>query len=156
MNTAYAIEFLRNNQPLPNDDIIDENTLEIYNTILHFFQYNIHNECVPLILNSFGGWNGYGVYQMVEETIRKYSKEIVMPHLLKALKSENVYTQYWCCQIAEFFFDEQLIIPLTNLINTAHEEVQQVAAITLDGLYFHLYRIETEFYNTVEDRISNK
>ena len=83
MNKTYAIKFLKNNQPLPNDDIIDEKTLKIYNDVLQFFQHNIYSECIPLILNSFGGWSGYGVYQMVEDTVRQYKKEAGQQNLLK-------------------------------------------------------------------------
>jgi hypothetical protein len=76
----------------------------------------------------------YGTYQLVEDVIKKYDKEDVVPYLKTALKSENIYVQYRCCQIAEFFLDERLIPELKYLTLSSIDDVRKVAELTLEAV----------------------
>lgn len=65
----------------PIDDLKQE-MMQKYEEVRSYFIDNPDEQCVPLFLNSFGGKDGLGVYQMVEEVILMYDSEIVLPHIL--------------------------------------------------------------------------
>lgn len=129
MDKKYGLNFLKANQPMPNDNLLNSHLINTYDQIRKFFLENPDEECISLFLNSFGEYNGMGVYQLIEDVILKYDHEIVVPYLQEALKSEFNGVKYWCAQICENFPDDRLINPLMSLMQDSNPDIQ-ISAIT--------------------------
>jgi len=136
MDKHEALDFLERYQPLPSDAELESQMfiLDQYDQVREFFLANPYPECVPLFLNSFGDGSGFGVYQLVEDVIIQFSKEDVIPCLIKALVSSHMGVRYWCSQIAGSFPDKRLIKPLRSLLmdnsNSADIKIMVVYALS--------------------------
>ncbi|MFB6367894.1 HEAT repeat domain-containing protein [Paenibacillus elgii] len=129
MNSAQAIMFLKNNQPFSKDTEEKFEVIKKYNDVrVHFLNYP-DPQCIPLFLNSFGEGSGFGVYQLIEDVLMKYSVEQVVPHLISALHSEHIGVRYWCSHIAASFPTPSLIPPLVHLLSDPDPDIR-CAAIT--------------------------
>lgn len=124
-----AFSFLKEHQPMPSDDELTKQEIEKYEEVRRFFLDNVDEQCIPLFLNSFGGKDGYGIYQMVEDVILMYDKEVVLPYVLNAFNSSCEYVIYWCVQIASNFPDVDLFIPLVKFLKYEDEDIK-LATIT--------------------------
>lgn len=132
INFEDAIQFLNMNQPFPEDDQC-ENEFETLRLVLDYFQNNHHPECVPLFLNCFGKGDGRGLYVMIEQVITQYDADIVMPHLLKALYSDNASVRYWCAQVCESYNHEDLIDGLINVFENGDIDSKCASLTALSG-----------------------
>ena len=126
-----AISFLQEHQPMPKDNELSDVIINKYDEVRDFFINNPDNQCIPLFLNSFGGKNGLGVYQMIEFVITMYDKKEVLPHVLNALHSPYDSVRYWAAQIASNYPDETLVESLCNLLS---EEDDDIKAATITAL----------------------
>lgn len=130
MLTKYeAFSFLEEHQPMPKDDELKESEIDKYEEVRKYFLDNPDEKCIPLFLNSFGGKDGLGVYQVVEDVILMYDSEIVLPHILKALDSTYEGVKYWAIQISSNFPSECLFNPLVSLLKLKDEDIK-LATIT--------------------------
>lgn len=134
MTRNEALDFLKQHQPMPGDSAAEGELIEKYDQARKFFLAQPDEECIPLFLNSFGDYDGLGVYQMVEDVIVQYDKEAVLPHILTAMKSRSDYIKYWCAQISSNFPDEALFTPLTELLQSGNEDIMTAAATSLAQL----------------------
>lgn len=134
MDKNEALNFLKENQPLPNDKELNEKSLEKYDNVRKFFLENPCEECIPLFLNSFGGMDGLGVYQLIEDVIRQFNSDIVIPYLNKALESKIETVQYWCTQIAACFPNKCLINNLTYIAENGFEDAKMFAILALSKI----------------------
>ncbi len=114
---------------MPNDDLLDKKTIFMYDEVRKYFLNNPDEECLPLLLNSFGEYNGFGVYQLVEDVILKFNHEKVVDCLLEALKSRYNGVKYWCIQICASFPDVRLIPSLKDLLYDSSEDIR-ISVIT--------------------------
>lgn len=117
-----ALDFLKEHQPMPSDDKLQEKEIKKYEEVRRYFLENPDEQCVPLFFNSFGGKDGLGVYQMVEEVILMYDSEAVLPYLLKTFDSEYESVKYWGIQISSNYPSECLFNPLVNLLESEYIE----------------------------------
>lgn len=131
MDKEKALNFLRKNQPMPNDENLNENLIGMYDEVRKYFLDNPDEECLPLFLNSFGEYDGMGVYQLVEDVILNFQHDEVVKYLLEALKSKYNGVKYWCTQICSLFPDRKLINPLVELINDSNEDIRMSVIISL-------------------------
>ena len=79
MNKDEALDFLRQNQPLPSGDALTWELCKKYDEAREYFVEHPEPECIPLFLNSFGGRNCTGRYQVVDEVLWPHPKEVVLP-----------------------------------------------------------------------------
>ena len=134
MTKQEALSFLKEHQPMPSDDKLKESELDKYDEVREYFINNPDEQCVPLFLNSFGGKDGLGVYQVVEDVFFMYDSEIVLPHILKALDSEYEGVKYWAIQISSNFPSECLFNPLVNLLKSEDEDIKSATIIAIAQL----------------------
>lgn len=132
-----ALSFLKEHQPMPCDEELTKYEIGKYDEVRKFFANNVDVQCIPLLLNSFGGRDGLGVYQMVEDVILMYDKEEVLPHILNAFNNPCKYVIYWCIQIASNFPDADLFMPLTKFIKHNDEDIQIASITALAQLAFN-------------------
>lgn len=131
MLTTEALEFLSRHQPMPDEENLDEATINQYDEARKLFLAEPDERCIPLFLNSFGTGSGLGVYQLVEDVLVQFDNEQVLPHLLAALESPIESVRYWNAQVAASFPSPQLIGPLSNLLDDDYDT--QAVAITALG-----------------------
>lgn len=105
-----AMDFLREHQPMPKDGQLEEGLIKKYDEVRQFFLENPDEECIPLFLNSFGGRDGFGVYQMVEDV------------------------KYWCVQISANFPDISLFNSLVQLLESGDEDIKAASVTALAQL----------------------
>ena len=60
-----AFSFLKEHKPMPCDDELKENEIKKYEEVREYFISNPNEWCILLFLNSFGGKDEFGVYQMM-------------------------------------------------------------------------------------------
>ena len=129
MNKEKGLSFLKQNQPMPNDEKLSKSLISMYDEVRRYFLANPDEECLPLFLNSFGEYDGLGVYQLVEDVILKFKHDKVVDCLKETLKSKNNGVKYWCAQICALFPDEKLINPLAELLNNPNQDIR-ISVIT--------------------------
>lgn len=132
MNELDAIEFLRRNQPMPNDEELTEVLIGQYDEVRKFLIDNPSDEGVRLIVNSFGIGDGWGVYQLVEDAVGAISPEVAATHLANALRSQLEGVKYWSAQISANYDNEQLVEPLRALLNDPSEDVRMAALVSIE------------------------
>ena len=146
-----AISFLQEHQPMPKDNELSDEIINKYDEVRDYFINNPDNQCVPLFLNSFGGKDGLGVYQMVEFVITMYDKKEVLPHVLNALHSPYDGVRYWATQIASNYPDETLFELLCNLLSEADDDIKSATITALAQLALNNIRT-----NDVIDVLKNE
>ena len=155
-----AISFLKQHQPMPDDNNLSKDLINKYDDIRKFFLANPDKECIPLFLNSFSERDGFGVYQLIEDVINKFEKSKVLPYLLKALKSGYRSIRYWNTQIAASFPDEKLFEPLEKLLNENDVDIRfaaitSIAQLALSGIKYYdvLDCLENALNNETEEDV---
>lgn len=129
MSDDEAIEFLRTVQPLPDDSNLSAELIRRFDEVREHFVNSPNELAVPLLLNSFGDGDGFGVYQLVEDAIAAVDPDKVIPHIVAALASANLGVRYWTAQIAANYNDRRLLAPLLNLLDDKSEDVRMAALI---------------------------
>jgi len=167
MNLFEAIDFLKENQPLPDDRVLETNSeiLEKFNEVRKYFLENPNPICISLFINSFGNGSGFGIYQLIEDVLLMYSSGQVIPHLIKGLKSQKYGIKYWSTQIASSFPNNKLIDPLAKLLKDKRSDVRYAAIVALAeiddkralDLIKNAQKLEedTEVLELIEEVISN-
>src|SRR5207244_2523465 len=79
---------------------------------------------------------GFGNYQRIEDIIRQFPIDEVLPSLLDSLKSDSQSTLYWCTQISTYFPHPALIEPLKQILLDPKNEndVRFFAASSMEGI----------------------
>ncbi len=143
MDMTEALSFLEEHQPMPSDDECKDDEIKKYEEVRKFFLNHRDERCIPLFLNSFGGKDGFGVYQLVEDVIVMYDKEAVLPCLMDAFGNSSVSVKYWCVQISSSFPDGRLFPPLAGLLQADDEDVRMASIAALGQLALkHIRRNE--------------
>lgn len=150
MTKNEALYFLNSHQPMPSDENLSSELIGAYEKVRVFFKNNPDNRCIPLFLNSFGGKDGYGVYQMVDEVICMYDKEIVIPYIMKAIQIDDVNIQYHAIEFAADFPDKRLYPLLSKSLNNADEDVVMASVIALAQLALNNVYYDEVFNDLLE------
>lgn len=131
MNKSEALAILKANQPLPSDSNMPPDLIRAYDEARKFFLQNKNEECIPLFLGSFGDGSGFGVYQLVEDVLRLFSVEQILPHLRASLLSEYPGVRYWSAQIASGYPHPSLVPALFKRLSDPNPDTRIMAAIAL-------------------------
>ena len=118
MDTEDALHFLAEHQPLPADDALSHELIDLYDAVRRHFVQHPDPRCIPLFLNSFGNGSGFGVYQVVDDVFLKHNPDQVLPHLQAALRSPHLGVRYWASQCAMDFPSPTLVPALKDLLRS--------------------------------------
>ncbi|SMQ80613.1 HEAT repeat-containing protein [Bacillus sp. OV166] len=165
MDIYQALSFLKEHQPLPNDQEVDIEDIRSLDEARKYFIENPYPECIPLFLNVFGKGSGFGVYQFIEDVIMQFNNKEVVPHLVKSLQSDHQGVRYWSAQIASSFPDKRLIEPLSSMVIEKDSDLRWAAYMALEEIrdksVFSILKSalqnekEPENYEMLEDIIEN-
>lgn len=53
MTHEETLDFLRQQQPMPKDEVLTKELIDKYYAVRHFFLEHKNKECIPLLLSSF-------------------------------------------------------------------------------------------------------
>ncbi|MCC3864973.1 HEAT repeat domain-containing protein [Terrisporobacter petrolearius] len=146
MDYNEILDFLKENQPFPDDENIKEYEIDMYADAVKYLDEVYSDEkCIPLLLNCFGDWFTYDINKHVEFIICKFDKELVLPHLRQALRSNNKYVRYWACQYTMSFPDKSLIDGLKEIIKNKKENDNDTRLSAVTALTF-INNSDVKFY----------
>ncbi len=97
-----GLEFLRAHQPMPDTDDLTincEDWVREWERVCEHFTNSPCIEALPLFFGSFGGGDGYGVYQTLNGYIEKLDPEEAAPYFVEALNSPSAAVRE---QVSEF------------------------------------------------------
>ncbi|TGE22711.1 HEAT repeat domain-containing protein [Hymenobacter metallicola] len=139
MTTPEGLAFLRAHQPMPDDEVLNlqPELMLAYDEVRRHFVEHPDPGCVPLLLNSFGGWNGFGMYQMVEEVFYQLDEQLVTEALLRNLRDVarlGTCTLYWNVQLCIIFPHPGMLTVLAQVLNHPLADLRITAAYALSQL----------------------
>lgn len=132
MNRESALKFLEKHQPMPSDGDLTQKIIDTYDEIRRYFYDNPDQLSIKLLLNSFGEGDGFGVYPLVEDTILKQDRSVVVAELISALSSPHRSVRYWCAQIASNFQDNAVAKSLYFLLSEDDFDLKYAALTSLE------------------------
>ncbi|SFF34810.1 HEAT repeat domain-containing protein [Spirosoma endophyticum] len=151
MDIEGALVWLGEHQPLPTDIEMTQEIADQFDEIRKLFLMHSDSRCIPLFLNAFGGRNGWGMYQLIGDVLKKYPSHEILPHLLEGLKSSNQYVKQWCAEIATSFPDPSLVSPLAALLGDQNYDVKSSTIIALQQIQDMRVRSILEVYYQHEE-----
>jgi HEAT repeat protein len=128
MTTDEAIAFLWKHQPMPADAAITEELITQFDEARRALEHDPDPRGLPLLLNAFGEGSGFGVYQMVGDTLRAYPRDAVIAALEVSLKSPNSSVRSWSIELAGDYPDERLIPEALALLSEPDRDTRFFAA----------------------------
>jgi HEAT repeat protein len=131
---SEAIDFLRAHQPMPPDTDLTDELIGRYNEARQVLRDHPDDLAIPLLLNSFGDGNGFGVYQLVDDTLRAYDRDRVVETLERSLRSALSSVRLWSIDIALEYPDARLIPPVVDLLSSADRDIRYFAVQYLINL----------------------
>ena len=134
MTLKEALDFLEQHQPMPADDTLDDDLIGRYEEVRGFLEQNPEELAVPLLLNSFGEGDGFGVYQRVEDVLVKLPNDVVLPHLLEALRSPIRSVRSWSAELASAFPNPILLPALEELLAIGESDERSAAITALEQM----------------------
>lgn len=151
MNKDDALAFLALHQPLPSDAELSEDVIKRYDEVRRFFLEHPDPDCVRPLLNSFGNGNGHGVYQLIENVIRKLPTRIVVAELIQSMRSEHRGVRYWSVQIAALFPVNTLLPELRERLREDDFDMKYAALTALEQIGAEAKPVIAEFLVTESD-----
>ena len=133
MNQAEALAFLRQHQPLPDDDALTAAVINQFDAVLKFFVAAPCDKAVPLLLRVFGRGDGWGVYPMVEFALLSQDRARVVAEIGRILQDEHTAdgVRYWVTQAAMAFADASLVAGLMVSLRSADGDICECARAAL-------------------------
>lgn len=113
---------------MPPDEDLTEDLIGAYERVRAFFLSNPDDRCVVLFMHSFGDGMGFGVYQLVEDVLRRCSPSAVSAALPEALASQHASVRWWAAQIAADYPDHSLVPRLVEIVNGDFTDDERFAA----------------------------
>lgn len=132
--TDEALAFLKSHQPLTLEDEADSGVLEQLDEARNYFRVHPSAEAIPLWLGVFGPGSGGGVYQLVEDLLGGFPRDLVATHLVEALASPHESVRYWCAQIAATLPSPSLVPPLRQALANGSRDTRDAIVTALESI----------------------
>ena len=134
MNRNEALSFLRDHQPMPDDDDLTQEVIDKYDEVRKFFTANPDKEVISLFLNSYGNGDGWGVYQLVEDVFYKCHRDDVVVEIKEILENPSIAdsVRYWVTQVSAAFSDVRLKKGLEISLKSKNEDIRDAAQLSID------------------------
>lgn len=134
MNRNEALSFLRDHQPMPDDDDLTQEVIDKYDEVRKFFTANPDKEVISLFLNSYGNGDGWGVYQLVEDVFYKCHRDDVVVEIKEILENPSIAdsVRYWVTQVSAAFSDVKLKKGLAISLKSKNEDIRDAAQLSID------------------------
>ena len=131
MTSEEAIDFLREHQPMPPEDELSEELITRFDEARHALERDPDPRGLPLLLSSLGEGTGFGVYQLLDDTLRAYDREDVVRALSESLTSSVPSVRSWSMEFALDYPDPRLIRPAVAVLRSDERDARFFAAAYL-------------------------
>ena len=128
MNGEEAIEFLRRHQPLPPDAELTESLITEFDEARKALEVDPKPEGLRLILTALGRGSGFGVYQLLDDTLRAYDRGAVVDVLAELLDAAPDDRSGWYMDFALDYPDERLVGPVIAALERGDRDTRYFAA----------------------------
>ena len=119
---------------MPADTDLSEDVIAQYDAARVVLANALDPRAVPLLLHSFGDGDGFGVYQLVDDTLRTYPREWVIAGLADALGSPIRSVRSWCMDLALEYPDPRLAPQAVEVLQSDDPGARYFAAVFLGFL----------------------
>lgn len=127
VDTATALVWLAQHQRLPEDS--SQDVIDGLNEVRKHFIEHPDPRCIPLLLGVFEDHMGWGIFQVCDAVLRKYSQKQLTPHLKDALRSDSRGVRWWATHWALDFEAPELVPELEMILNSPEDEDAHYYAI---------------------------
>lgn len=134
MNRNEALSFLRNHQPMPDDDELTQEVIDKYDEARKLLTADPDKEAISLFLNSYGNGDGWGAYQLVEDVLYKCHRDDVIVEIKEILENPSIAdsVRYWVTQASAAFSDVKLKKGLEISLKSKNEDIRDAAQLSID------------------------
>lgn len=134
MNRNEALSFLRNHQPMPDDDELTQEVIDKYDEARKLLTADPDKEAISLLLNSYGNGDGRGIYQLVEDVLYKCHRDDVIVEIKEILENPSIAdsVRYWVTQVSAAFSDVKLKKGLEISLKSKNEDIRDAAQLSID------------------------
>jgi hypothetical protein len=137
LSPEEAIAFLERHQPMPPDGQLTEELIGTYDDAWRALARSNDPRAAQLLLNSFGDGDGWGVYQLVDETLRSLPRQQVVEALSRSLESPFRSVRSWSMEMAMDFPDRRLVPKAVALLARGDLDERMFAAYFLSDIESH-------------------
>jgi HEAT repeat protein len=128
MTADEAIDFLEQHQPMPADESISETLIGEFDEARQALERDPDPRGLRLLLGAFGEGSGFGVYQLVDDTLRAYPRDDVVAALRGALTSSVPSVRSWSMEMALDYPDHRLLPAALALLSDVDRDTRYFAA----------------------------
>lgn len=134
MNRNEALSFLRDHQPMPDDDELTQEVIDKYDEARKLLTADPDKEVISLFLNSYGNGDGRGIYQLVEDVLYKCHRDDVIVEIKEILENPSIAdsVRYWVTQVSAAFSDVKLKKGLEISLKSKNEDIRDAAQLSID------------------------
>lgn len=122
---------------MPSDETLTEDLIATYDEARRVLATGKDTRAVKLLLRSFGDGDGFGVYQLVDETLRAYPRDVVILGLAESLRSDVPSVRAWSMEMALDYPDERLIPQAIENLQSMDRDTRAFAAYFLGRVAAH-------------------
>lgn len=134
MDTATALAWLARHQRLPEDS--PQEVIDRFDEVRKHLIEHPDPRCIPLLLGVFEDHMGWGIFQVCDDVLFKYSSEQLTPHLKHALRSDNRGVRWWATHWALAFGSPELLPELEMILASPEDENAHYFAIATLALIY--------------------
>jgi hypothetical protein len=128
MTADEAIDFLEQHQPMPADESISEALMIEFDEARKALESDPDPRGLQLLLGAFGEGSGFGVYQLVGDTLRAYPRDDVIAAVRDALTSSVPSVRSWSMEMALDYPDDRLLPAALALLSDLDRDTRFFAA----------------------------
>lgn len=119
--------------PLPDDEEMTEELINEYVEVFEEIEEKYKDpRAIPVLIESLGIGEGYGVYQTVLSYLEHFNPEDLLPHLFKAVQHGPDGARKWGARLLGTLRDNRALPYLLPLLNDPEEEVRIESVIALE------------------------
>ena len=127
MDTATALDWLQEHQRLPENS--PQEVIDRLDEVRKHLAEHPDARCIPLVLGIFADHMGWGIFQLFDDVLSKYSQEQLTPHLQRALLNDDLGTRWWATQWAMQFASPELAPELEGILRNPEDDDAHYFAI---------------------------
>jgi len=132
MDTETALQFLHDHQPMPDQP--DQALMKRFQTVLLFFSDQPDPRCIPLLINAFGLFDDIHLYETLNQILRRFEPETVVPHIVEACRSHYPSVRFAAADVATHFPHPDLIEPLSELAREGAVLIRLTSIVALERI----------------------
>jgi hypothetical protein len=128
VTSAEAIQFLTQHQPLPPDRELSEELISKFDEARLALQADPDPRGLRLLLGALGEGSGFGVYQLIPDTLHAYPRSDVVAAIEQALRSPLPSVRSWAMEFALDYADLKLVPGALKLLESDDRDARFFAA----------------------------